>query len=113
MAHFGGILVGWAFVRYGFHHSKKPTRTARKSPAKKKKDRFGIRVIRDDEGDESAPAREDAASARDPRAPFVTSDVDAILDKINAHGFQSLSDAERRVLEQSSRKLSDRIDRNT
>jgi membrane associated rhomboid family serine protease len=111
MAHFGGMLTGWAFIRYGFHHSKKPSvaRTAKASRDKKKA--FGIRVIRDAE--EAATDRGAGDSASDKRKPFVTSDVDAILDKINEHGFQSLSDAERQVLEQSSRKLSDRIDRNS
>jgi len=111
MAHFGGMLTGWAFIRYGFHHPKKSSvsRSAKARPSKKKG--FGIRVIRD--ANEVAAESGSGDSTSDRRKPFVTSDVDAILDKINEHGFQSLSDAERQVLEQSSRKLSDRIDRNS
>ena len=111
MAHFGGILMGWAFIRYGLHQPGKSPAKSRSKSKKGKKKGFGIRVIRD--GDEVGPERSATDSSSDKRKPFVTSDVDAILDKINEHGFQSLTDAERQVLEQSSRKLSDRIDRNT
>ena len=111
MAHFGGILMGWAFIRYGFHQAgRSPARSRTKARPGKKKN-FGIRVIRD--GEELAPDRNTSDSASVKGRPFVTGDVDSILDKINEHGFQSLTDLERRVLEQSSRKLSDRIDKNT
>ena len=43
----------------------------------------------------------------------MTSDVDAILDKINELGFQSLTEEERLTLEKSSRKLSKRVDRDS
>lgn len=109
MAHFGGMLLGWAFVRYGFHQSRGRSRPARVRTARPPmKERFGIRVIRNGEGSDLDIQAADSQS----RKPFVTSDVDAILDKINEHGFQSLSDDERRTLELSSRKLSERIDRN-
>lgn len=111
MGHFGGMLMGWAFIRYGLHQPGKSPAKSRPKSKKGKKKGFGIRVIRD--GDEVGPDRSATDSSSDKRKPFVTSDVDAILDKINEHGFQSLTDAERQVLEQSSRKLSDRIDRNT
>jgi hypothetical protein len=111
MANFGGILMGWTFIRYGLHQSGKSPAKSRPKAKPGKKKGFGIRVIRD--GDEVGPDRSATDSSSDKRKPFVTSDVDAILDKINEHGFQSLTDAERQVLEQSSRKLSDRIDRNT
>lgn len=113
MAHFGGILTGWAFIRYGFHQrgksGRRPRARAKSSPDRTKS--FGIRVIRN--ADEAAPERAPADSASERRKPFVTSDVDAILDKINEQGFQSLTDAERLTLQQSSRKLSDRIDGNS
>ena len=40
---------------------------------------------------------------------FVSTDVDAILDKINEKGFQSLSDEEKALLEESSEQLSKRV----
>ena len=38
-------------------------------------------------------------------------DVDAILDKINEQGFQSLTDEEHRILRERSGEISRRIDR--
>lgn len=104
MAHFGGILFGWAFIRLGFHESSPaPARTRERSSVK---ERFGIRIIResDPEAGEKSPRKKE---------PFVTSDVDAILDKINELGFQSLTEEERLTLEKSSRKLSKRVDRDS
>ena len=104
MAHFGGILFGWAFIRLGFHDTRPvPAKPRRDSSFK---ERFGIRIIRDSDpkSDVSTPPK---------KKPFVTSDVDAILDKINELGFQSLTDDERLTLEKSSRKLSRRVDRDS
>jgi membrane associated rhomboid family serine protease len=106
MAHFGGIFFGWIYIHYRLHLGKTPPSRARS--AKPSKGLFGIRVIRDAEETNSAGDSE----AEKQKKPFVSSDVDAILDKINEHGFQSLTEAERDTLKQSSRKLSDRIDRN-
>jgi membrane associated rhomboid family serine protease len=109
IAHFGGMLTGWTFVRFGFHRSKSSPRPPRKRAPGVKNERFGIRVIRNEAASGPRDVGGTAPVGKD--EPFVTSDVDAILDKINEHGFQSLSDDERGVLEQSSRKLSERIDR--
>lgn len=90
MAHFGGILWGWLHIRLGLHENPS----------------FRIlpRVPK--------PARASRPPARTPRkSPFVAKDVDAILDKINAEGFQSLTDEERRTLEKSSEDLTRRIER--
>lgn len=106
MAHFGGILLGWSYIHYRFHLEK--ASPSRAKPGKPTKSRFSIRVIRDGEKEDSADTRETGGQKK----PFVSSDVDAILDKINEEGFQSLTEAERDTLKQSSRKLSDRIDRN-
>lgn len=43
----------------------------------------------------------------------MTDDIDAILDKINEHGFQSLTKAEKKLLDRSSRKLSKRLDKDS
>lgn len=110
MAHFGGMLTGWAFIHYGFH---RPRRTGGRPRTKKgpvQKRGFGIRVIRNAGEAPLSPGSVECDT--ETRRPFVTSDVDAILDKINENGFHSLTDAERQILEQSSRKLSERIDRN-
>lgn len=114
MAHFGGMLTGWVFIRYEFHQPRRSvgrSRTARAKRSPEQKKGFGIRVIRN-AGEAMTAVPDSSKPDSDQRKPFVTSDVDAILDKINENGFQSLTDAERQILQQSSRKLSERIDRN-
>lgn len=49
-------------------------------------------------------------TAKEKQKPFVSADVDAILDKISAEGMQSLTDKERKILERSSKKLGRKID---
>lgn len=96
MAHFGGILWGWAHIRLGWHERRSlPARPPRPQRPQRS-------PLRKTSADQPSPGGK--------KEPFVTSDVDAILDKINEHGFQSLTDEERRVLEQSSRRLSRRLD---
>ncbi len=94
MAHFGGILWGWAHIRLGWHDRwKAPSLSPRWHRPRSR-----------------GKTEERRAPSPTKKAPFVASDVDAILDKINEHGFQSLTDEERSVLEQSSRRLSRRLD---
>lgn len=85
MAHFGGMLWGWVHIRFGFHTNPP------------------VRVI--------LPEKKPKAAPRRPKGPFVRSDVDAILDKINEQGFQSLTPEERKVLDRSSKDLSRRVER--
>ncbi|HRQ88134.1 MAG TPA: rhomboid family intramembrane serine protease, partial [Bacteroidia bacterium] len=101
MAHFGGMLWGWAYITLGWHQRS----TIPPKPHRRAGRRFGIRILKD--GEEPRTGRSEEAKRR----PFVTQDVDAILDKINEQGFQSLTEEERRVLEESSQQLSRRIDR--
>ncbi len=101
MAHFGGILLGWAYIRFRWHEPRIAKRSApprRRAPAPRRS---------------GAPNRAAEPAPNTRRSPFVTGDVDAILDKINEHGFQSLTPEERQILEQSSQQLSRRIDRDT
>ncbi len=87
MAHFGGMLWGWLHIRFRFHEEApvRIIRSQRQGPRPDKKPR--------------------------PKKPYVNSDVDAILDKINAEGFQSLTPEERRILDRRSNDLSRRIER--
>jgi hypothetical protein len=43
-----------------------------------------------------------------PPKDFVSAEVDPILDKISAHGIQSLTDQERKVLDSARKKMSQR-----
>tara|TARA_R110000850_G_scaffold85453_9_gene183734 strand:+ start:1156 stop:2070 length:915 start_codon:yes stop_codon:yes gene_type:complete len=107
MAHFGGMLLGWAYIKHWYPRAKEPSTGRQRKKSIKKK--FGIRIIRDAQASASAPTEEGAGKKK----PFVTSDVDAILDKINSDGFQSLTEEERKLLDKSSKSLSKRIDRDS
>jgi membrane associated rhomboid family serine protease len=105
MAHFGGIFLGWAHIRFRWHQNHAAIRPVDRSKGRpKRQPGLGERSGSTPAGTPSPPVR---------RGPFVTNDVDAILDKINEHGFQSLTAEERHLLEQSSRELSRRIDRDS
>jgi hypothetical protein len=43
-----------------------------------------------------------------PTGDFITKEVDPILDKISAHGMQSLTDREKRILEAARAKMAKR-----
>ena len=103
MAHLGGMFFGWLYITRGWH------RADEKSP-RQKRSGFGVRILKDDAKPGSAPRKGEKAEPVK-KAPFVASDVDAILDKINEQGFQSLTDEEHRILRERSGEISRRIDR--
>ena len=103
-AHLGGILTGLAYVRWIILSEKSfanwapfrrvprqrelvtahaPRRTAWQRPEK--------------------PAEEELAPSE-----FISREVDPILDKISAHGIQSLTDDERKILEAARKKIARR-----
>jgi len=99
-AHLGGMLTGMFFVRYAIHwHWHWPRlRRTRIQPL-----RTLVKVPRRTSGrwgqspgsvDEDLPPDE-----------FLSKAVDPILDKISAHGIQSLTERERRILETAREKM--------
>ena len=102
-AHLGGMLTGIVFVRYAIHwHWRWPrvqrTRSQPLRPLVKAPHRVSavwgqsnVRV------DEDLPPEE-----------FLSKAVDPILDKISAHGIQSLTERERRILETAREKMAGR-----
>ncbi len=104
--HFGGMLLGWLYIKYILPFAKRRGKDRRRSDSMK--NRFGIRVIKDAEVTDATG--DTFSSSRENKKPFVSADVDAILDKISAEGMQSLTPKERKVLERSSKKLGRRID---
>jgi len=103
MAHFGGMFFGWLYITRAWH------KAGEKSP-RKKRSGFGVRILKDEAKPGTAPRKSEKAGPVK-KAPFVTSDVDAILDKINEQGFQSLTEEEHRILRERSGEISRRIDR--
>ncbi len=103
MAHFGGMFFGWLYVSRGWHEASRKT-------LHQKRTGFGVRIFRE-EPKPSPNSRRGGPAGPANKAPFVTSDVDAILDKINERGFQSLTEEEHRLLRDQSEEISRRIDR--
>jgi len=96
-AHLGGILTGFFYARYAlnghwpqwnlFRRRERPREVVTTHAHEKKSWR-------------SAPAEEETSTEH-----FVQSQVDPILDKISAHGIQSLTAREREILESARKKM--------
>jgi membrane associated rhomboid family serine protease len=100
MGHLGGALVGWAFIAllYPSLRQKQHDQSRRKRWG----ERFGAsKVVDADFVDKDAERRRRERA----RKKKVTKEVDEILDKINKEGFQSLTPAEKKILDESSDKL--------
>jgi membrane associated rhomboid family serine protease len=99
-AHLGGLLTGIVFVRYAlywhFHWPRlnrarsQPLRPLVKTPHR----------AATGWGQSNASAEEDL-----PPDEFLSKEVDPILDKISAHGIQSLTERERRILQTAREKM--------
>jgi len=101
-AHLGGMLAGYLYVKYAAHwqfHWPRSSRIRRR-PARRL-----IRVPANKPSDwrDTVPVEEDL-----PPDEFLSKEVDPILDKISAHGIQSLTERERRVLERARAKVARR-----
>ncbi len=113
-AHLGGLLAGVAWIKLGWHHdyihppwerwvaawrerrSRRPVRLPRPSPV-------AASVV----GRSGAARKETGSAAARPLGPteFISREVDPILDKIAAHGIHSLTDDEKRVLENARSRI--------
>ncbi len=106
LAHLGGALFGWLYIRRGLSGSS--GQTSHSQQAGHWLHRFGgSRVVDAEVTGESGGGESKSSSwfkSAKPR-PYVSESVDEILEKISEQGMQSLTDEERRVLEQSSEKL--------
>jgi len=111
-AHLGGILVGIAWVRLGWHHDFVPLpwenwfarlRSWRPSHSRKRKQEL-VRAA----SVRGRPWRGNAVPEEPETAPeeFISKEVDPILDKISAHGIQSLNERERKILDAARKKMS-------
>ncbi len=103
-AHLGGMLTGILFVRYALHwewHWPRLRRSNRQVP---------LRLVKVGSGGSGMWTRSKPGRADDDLPPdeFLSKEVDPILDKISAHGIQSLTDRERRILELAREKMGKR-----
>ncbi len=97
MAHLGGIACGVLFARFGlrwdFHWPKLRFGRSGSSPR---------RLVRVPSGKGRFWNRENEQL---PPEDFLSKEVDPILDKISAHGIQSLTERERRILESARSRI--------
>ena len=100
-AHLGGMLTGVVFIRYAIHWDWKWPRLRRNhAPIPRRLVKVSARPSGGwgrAKGEEELPADE-----------FLSREVDPILDKISAHGIQSLTERERRVLEAARQRMAKR-----
>ena len=100
-AHLGGMLAGVVYVRYAVNWHWRWPQLRRPRPAAPR------RLVKVSSGSSAAWGR--ARSADDlPAEEFLSKEVDPILDKISAHGIQSLTERERRILEAAREKMGNR-----
>ena len=103
-AHLGGVLLGMSYVRW-FHESDRwvglwsRLRNSRGSQMPAKVRAPGRSFLR---------RGENVSSEVTAGPDFISKEVDPILDKISAHGIQSLTERERRILEAARAKMSKR-----
>lgn len=102
-AHLGGMLMGIAYVwqithgQWRWPHLRK---TYRRAPPR---ELANIRVAKWQDG-----SRQNREADELPADEFLSREVDPILDKISAHGIQSLTAREREILEKARAKMTKR-----
>ena len=113
-AHLGGILTGLAWVKLGWHRDfvSLPweglfSRWRRWRPLKsreRKRELVRAAAVR------GRPWRTTPTETEVELPPeeFISKEVDPILDKISAHGIQSLTERERKILETARKKMTKR-----
>jgi len=99
-AHLGGMLAGLVFVRYAIHwHWHWPRLQRPRSQP--------VRPLVHAQRRTSAPLGQKQGGVDEDLPPdeFLSKAVDPILDKISAHGIQSLTERERRILQTAREKM--------
>ncbi len=101
-AHLGGILAGLAYVRFGLNRQHRSFAwSGWRVIARRRPELVKTPAARSAAGwQQPAPPTEEI-----PPAEFISKEVDPILDKISAHGIQSLTPRERRILELAREKM--------
>src|SRR5207302_100267 len=94
-AHLGGMAAGYLFVKFAAHwHLRWPQ--LRRSPRRPLRRLVRVPTQRPADWRDAAIEEEDL-----PPDEFLRKEVDPILDKISAHGIQSLTEREKRILDRA------------
>ena len=104
-AHLGGILAGWAFVRFKWHQDFRPLPWVEwferfKNRPRRSRPIVKVRFPRGNSWEPDAPV---SHPKEDP--DFISKEVDPILEKISAHGIHSLTEREREILEKARSRM--------
>ena len=104
-AHLGGIIAGLVYVKWFVRNSGWPFSWATFRPvARRRKELVNAASVKHSPWQRATPAIADDMPADE----FISREVDPILDKISAHGIQSLTERERRILEAARAKMAKR-----
>lgn len=102
-AHLGGMLTGIFFVRYAMNWNFRwPSLNRRRTQPSRRL--VKVTSASSNRWGRSRPESE----AELPADEFLSREVDPILDKISAHGIQSLTERERRILEAARQRMGKR-----
>ena len=108
-AHLGGLLGGIAYIRWQvqstFLADLVRSLAPRPSPRPRPRELVGAEARKPLAWSLAKPAAKPSAEAEVPPAEFMSREVDPILDKISAHGLQSLTERERKILEQARARM--------
>ena len=99
-AHLGGLLVGYAYIRWIRHMEwkwKVPSVNVFRKP------KVFVHTRQAHQWSSQSINKADL-----PSEEFISKEVDPILDKISAHGIQSLTERERKILEAARAKMAKR-----
>lgn len=103
-AHLGGLLVGIAYMRWGHRAEDGLSRWSFSQLRQRKRT-----LPKPDNLVPLKPRRVKSSETPElPSGEFISQEVDPILDKISAHGIQSLTDRERQILQAARSKMSKR-----
>jgi membrane associated rhomboid family serine protease len=102
-AHLGGMLSGIFFIRYAMHWNFRwPSLSRRRGEPPR-------RLVKVSSSSSARWGRSKSSPEADvPAEDFLSREVDPILDKISAHGIQSLTERERRILEAARERMGKR-----
>jgi membrane associated rhomboid family serine protease len=103
-AHLGGILLGIGYVRWGEVFYAKIISWRPLKSRQRKRELVKAASIKGSRW----PVLKSETPADPPSEEFISREVDPILDKISAHGIQSLTERERKILEAARNKMAKR-----
>ena len=103
LAHLGGLGTGFVFLKLDWRPAAKLDRLKKATRVRR------LAIVPRDEGEEEGQrAAPTGASWNRVDERRLLDAVDRVLDKISRHGLSSLTPAEKRLLEDTSRQLRDR-----